>query len=203
MNRIKNKKFFSHSNKRSWNRKGQMGKIISSFPVMISVFVIMGLFIVGTFFISNIKGVEDNWRNAHVEISSPVEGMELSYREIEIDGKKMSVFDAIIETLNRRISREDFNRNIKTLVGDKACFFIAGERTVIGDYEHLFFVQNVIGDYGKGDYTLTDNIDYYAGPLKGENVLHSVKGIKYFSQRLGGEGLLNIHIYYKEDGVNC
>lgn len=136
-------------------KKGQIDKIIETFPVMLLIFLLMGIFIFLSF---GAKGIK---QPSYPEITVNVPGWDnLLLKEIDIsfnkEMKKMFVFDAIILVEREEISRDDLEKAILDLTkkeekcailikGHSDKKLITGNRYFYTDYDWRF-------DKGKGFY---------------------------------------------------
>ena len=74
-----------------WSRKGQLGKIITSVPILISIIVILSIYLVFVVFAFETRG-------SH--LPSSVKGVEFGdilFKEININGEKINFLDGIIK----------------------------------------------------------------------------------------------------------
>ena len=159
-------------------KRGQLGKIITSFPVMILIFLIMAVYLLLTGLVFTIKG-----SSVPSEISSvELEPVLLKEINIEIDKtkKNLLIFDAIaaywndkitiyqlgeeLEDFMRRASNEDYCLAIAQGLNENPAGLLGGE--AIND----FFYR-----YKDGTMYLEGNIGTKPGILR----------------RYEGEGLLN------------
>lgn len=132
--------------------RGQSGKVLAAFPVMILVFVIMAGFVAGSFAIRAVK-------NPEVGAVVGFDTMNLLIEEVNIGGVDMLVFDAIVGFRNDEIGRNDFKSALEILVdGENGCLGIllrgARESAFGSGVNDLFFVstnsEGKVSSYGSG-----------------------------------------------------
>ena len=113
------------------NHKGQLGKIITSFPVFISIFVIIVIYLVFVAAVYGIKGAN---------VPSSIKGIELSnvlFNDIEVDGEKMSFLDGIIRADNYLARDEKIQEELLRASG------IERERLLEESRKHINYMSKV------------------------------------------------------------
>jgi len=101
-------------------KRGQMGKIITSFPVLIGIFIVIGLFLFLSGVLAGLRG--PNLEKAYFESGEE----DLLLREVSIDGKEMLVFEAIVKYRQGEVEREEVDGILKEIVNkDGWCLLLA------------------------------------------------------------------------------
>ena len=100
-------------------KRGQMGKIITSFPVLIGIFIVIGLFLFLSGVLAGLRG--PNLEKAYFESGEE----DLLLREVSIDGKEMLVFEAIVKYRKDKIEREEIAVVLESLINDGECLLLA------------------------------------------------------------------------------
>lgn len=100
------------------SKKGQLGKIITALPVLILIFFIIGIYLVLTGFAYVFKGAS---------LFYFIEGVDTNdflFHEIQINGQKMLLLDALIQFQEKKIERDMVNEEFKRLVDDQNNFLL-------------------------------------------------------------------------------
>ena len=111
------------------DRKGQIGQILTSFPVLFLVFFLILIFVIVSAFISTFGG------GADLGEGIVLESRELMLREVEVtlDDKVviMSVYESVILYHHKKIERSELKEIMRSLVDDKneCLIFAQGEDT--------------------------------------------------------------------------
>ena len=145
------------------NKKAQLGKIITSIPIMLLIFVIMGVFI----FISAGASLTKS-KVGDVNFLSLVPGDDLMLKEIvvnvqgaedKVEVKKLRVIDAFAMYLSKKINKDDFRESLYEIIdkgkcmkiryGEDKLYAVYAKRDVLGDLNELeqtgkvlYFVNN-------------------------------------------------------------
>ena len=86
-------------------KEGQIGDLIIIIPVMFSIFIVMGLFVVLSAGFSLSKGGESGSVFASKVFSSD----DLMFQSITIEGQRMNVIDAVQVYLTKEVAGGDYN----------------------------------------------------------------------------------------------
>ncbi len=102
-------------------RRGQIGNIITTFPVMILVFLLVVIFLAITaIFFGNKVGYPESFGTVGRE--------DLLLKEVSVkyDGgtRQMTVFDAFLEYSRGNIEREEIENGVKSLASDNTCVIL-------------------------------------------------------------------------------
>ncbi len=102
------------------NKKGQLGKIISSFSVMVLIFVVIAIYLV-------IAGSASLFKKASVYAS--IEDVDLNkdilLKEIEVSGEKFDILSALIRLNEDTLSRDEINDGLKKIINEGSILLLA------------------------------------------------------------------------------
>lgn len=90
-----------------FDKGGQLGKIITTFPVMLLIFLIIGGYLILAGFAFGVKGVRVPASIEEVNLNN------LLLKEIEINGEKITVLDALIKFEKYEIEKADIRKEIE------------------------------------------------------------------------------------------
>ncbi len=99
------------------NKKAQLGKVISSFPVMLLIFLIIAVYLILSVFAIEIKSPSLPAITATIpgDIES-IETQSILLNEITIKGEKITILDALIKFEEKEIERDDLYDELKKFV---------------------------------------------------------------------------------------
>jgi len=101
------------------NKCGQLGKIISTLPVLFLIFIVLGVFIYLSVVAANAKPASLNLG------ASGTFDNNLLLERVEIDGKSVLVFDAGLLYVRGELSEQDFQEKLEGLLSeDNDCLFL-------------------------------------------------------------------------------
>ena len=100
------------------NKKGQLGKFVTSVPVLLLVFVIMTAFVLLSFFVGSLKSVDE--KNAVSLFSRD----QVLFEEVKVNGERFLVFDLLLKIVSSSRSAEivDFAEALRVFVREDKRF---------------------------------------------------------------------------------
>jgi hypothetical protein len=135
------------------NRKGQLGQIITSFPVLLLVLVIMVLFVIVAGFISAFGGVEESVSVHGIEEINSKILLEMFLGDyVLVDGKKEKIEDAILEMSNSglivkgelaKLIKQRFGEKYDCREGNNLLIFLSKSGKGVPDFSERAYVEEV------------------------------------------------------------
>ena len=135
------------------NRKGQLGQIITSFPVLLLVLVIMVLFVIVAGFISAFGGVEESVSVHGIEEINSKILLEMFLGDyVLVDGKKEKIEDAILEMSNSglivkgelaKLIKQRFGEKYDCREGNNLLIFLSESGKGVPDFSERAYVEEV------------------------------------------------------------
>ena len=135
------------------NRKGQLGQIITSFPVLLLVLVIMVLFVIVAGFISAFGGVEESVSVHGIEEINSKILLEMFLGDyVLVDGEKETVEDAILEMSNSglivkgelaKLIKQRFGEKYDCREGNNLLIFLSKSGKGVPDFSERAYVEEV------------------------------------------------------------
>ena len=126
-------------------RNGQMGKILTSFPTLIGIFIVIGLFLFLSATLAGLRG--PNLEKAYFESGED----NLLLKKVDVHGRKMLVFEVIVDYKKEKIEREEVSNVLKGLVNSGECLLLASgldeeSGSSLGGDERKNFIFENLGD---------------------------------------------------------
>ena len=188
------------------HKKGQVGEIIATFPVMLLVIIIIGIFIALSFFVAKIKGPASV---SGTSVSLPTNSLLLQNVDITINDKveNMLFFDAVV-----RVWREELATDLaEKLKPGPERFFLSLSPQLLQEENNCYWLNKFHysgNDLRSKQYSPSGNQDYYFIFIDGkdttggspeqskEKTLGSWGELSFFLKDKEGKDLLQGMEYY-------
>jgi len=172
------------------DKKGQLGKIITTFPIMLLIFLIIGGYLILAGFAFGVKGQKIPVSIEEVNLGDVI------FKDIELNGEKIMLVDALIGLDEGIIKREEIDRGLeKAFNENKYVLLLNVESNSLGRvFLGAIVTKNII--------LLENNkITYSSRPLDILNNYRNEELLKKVSFNINKEGKkfnYNIEYYYGE-----
>src|SRR3989344_1158940 len=132
-----------------FDKGGQLGKIISTFPVMLLIFLIIIVYLVLAVFAFGVKGEKVPVSIEKVNLDN------LLLKEIEINGEKITVLDALIKFEKREIEKADIIKEVEKFENKEEYILLLakGESQYPGNMLGGTGMNNIVIKFKDGEFS--------------------------------------------------